>query len=418
MVAGKIKSTKYEQGWGPGSYNVTIEVIKSNGVKFYRDQVTFEIGEYEGVKKIEDLPIRPITDASRSTLVARGKKFRVFGEGVHHLEYDGNMIIKNYRGEEQVKARGRIMADGIQFQKNNPNYWGGYESNPDSEYVLDHLEDEQLAWTWPRLLGFSLRCKKWGEFWLDQLEVPNYDKASYERLVMDDKKKRLVKAKVKNNEADDCTDIISGKGGGCIFLLHGPPGTGKTLTAEAVAEVLHRPLYSVSVGELGVNPSQLETKIKEILEVASTWNAVCLIDEADIFMERRVDNDILRNAMVGVFLRELEYHQGVLFLTTNRVKSFDKAFMSRINIKISYPDLSEDARAKVWRNHLDFHGLRDKLDQKVLAKHDINGRQIRNIVQLAVSLAKLEGDIEITEKMIEETIATAEPPMDNMQNHV
>ena len=33
---------------------------------------------------------------------------------------------------------------------------------------------------------------------------------------------------------------------------------------------------------------------------------------------------------VGVFLRLLEYHQGVLFLTTNRVKSFDSAFHSRI----------------------------------------------------------------------------------------
>lgn len=30
--------------------------------------------------------------------------------------------------------------------------------------------------------------------------------------------------------------------------------------------------------------------------------------------------DIKRNAMVGVFLRVLEYHNGVLFMTSNRVK--------------------------------------------------------------------------------------------------
>jgi hypothetical protein len=34
----------------------------------------------------------------------------------------------------------------------------------------------------------------------------------------------------------------------------------------------------------------------------------------DIFLERRTEQDIKRNAMVGIFLRLLEYHQGVLFL--------------------------------------------------------------------------------------------------------
>lgn len=59
-----------------------------------------------------------------------------------------------------------------------------------------------------------------------------------------------------------------------------------------------------------------------------------LLDEADVFLERRVNNDIKRNAMVGVFLRLLEYHQGILFLTTNRVSTFDDAFNSRISVKM------------------------------------------------------------------------------------
>lgn len=63
-----------------------------------------------------------------------------------------------------------------------------------------------------------------------------------------------------------------------------------------------------------------------------------------IFLEKRSDTDVLRNAMVGVFLRKLEYHQGVLFLTTNRVKSFDPAFNSRINVALRYDDLDKDAR--------------------------------------------------------------------------
>ena len=100
--------------------------------------------------------------------------------------------------------------------------------------------------------------------------------------------------------------MVSGKGGGVIFLLHGPPGVGKTLTAEATAETLNKPLYSVNVGELGTRADVLEQKLKEILEICYAWDAVLLLDEADVFMERRADKDIERNAMVGIFLRLLE----------------------------------------------------------------------------------------------------------------
>lgn len=50
-----------------------------------------------------------------------------------------------------------------------------------------------------------------------------------------------------------------------------------------------------------------------------------------------------------VFLRKIEYFQGVLFLTTNRKEDFDEAFKSRIHVTISYPDLTENARSEIWR---------------------------------------------------------------------
>ena len=62
--------------------------------------------------------------------------------------------------------------------------------------------------------------------------------------------------------------------------------------SQAVSELLHRPLYSVSVGELGTNTTELEKSLQEILEVASAWNAVVLLDEADIFLEKRSENDV------------------------------------------------------------------------------------------------------------------------------
>ena len=83
---------------------------------------------------------------------------------------------------------------------------------------------------------------------------------------------------------EDPTDFFTGKGRGLVAVLHGPPGTGKTLTAEGIAELLKRPLYMVSVGELGTNSRDLETELNKILDVAHSWGAVLLLDEADVFL--------------------------------------------------------------------------------------------------------------------------------------
>ncbi len=56
--------------------------------------------------------------------------------------------------------------------------------------------------------------------------------------------------------------------------------------------------------------------------------------------------------MTAIFLRLLEYYRSVLFLTTNRVASFDDAFCSRISMFLCYPSLSCVQREEVLRNHL------------------------------------------------------------------
>ncbi|KAJ7213195.1 hypothetical protein GGX14DRAFT_564233 [Mycena pura] len=146
------------------------------------------------------------------------------------------------------------------------------------------------------------------------------------------------------------SDVITGKGGGLFCVLHGPPGTGKTLTAEAVAEHLERPLYVVGTSELSTVPSELEGKLKSILDLATAWDAVLLIDEADVLLEQRSLHEIERNSLVSVVLRILEYHRGVLLLTTNRVKVFDAAFLSRFSIAIKYPEHDLHSRLVLAKN--------------------------------------------------------------------
>lgn len=54
-----------------------------------------------------------------------------------------------------------------------------------------------------------------------------------------------------------------------------------------------------------------------------------------------------------MFLRQLEYYNGILFLTTNRVGSVDVAFKSRIHVTLEYKPLDLDATMQIYQNRLD-----------------------------------------------------------------
>lgn len=144
---------------------------------------------------------------------------------------------------------------------------------------------------------------------------------------------------------------------------------------------------------VGISSSDLDQQLTRIMDMTATWRAVLLIDEADIFLERRSLHDLHRNAMVSVFLRVLEYYSGILFLTTNRVTTFDDAFKSRIHIPIRYTDLGIDSRMKIWRNFCSMVPGGVDIDEAglaTLAEHDLNGRQIKNVVKAAESLAAFD----------------------------
>lgn len=144
----------------------------------------------------------------------------------------------------------------------------------------------------------------------------------------------------------------------------------------------------VSVFELGVTPQDLETKLMEILEIASQWRPVLLLDEADLYLEKRTANaDPNRIAMTAIFLRLPEYYRSVLFLTTNRVASFDDSFCSRISMFLRYHRLSGAQREAVWSNLLARAQIQNP-DLTLFRKSELNGREIRNCIRIAQSWAR------------------------------
>lgn len=256
----------------------------------------------------------------------------------------------------------------------------------------------------PYIKGYNLRRKQWHNISADGITDVEWNRQAFNSLVIERKSKEIVQALVTSQlESEKATDLISGKGNGLILLLHGGPGTGKTLTAESVAEIAEKPLYRVTCGDVGTKPEDVEKYLDSVLYLGRIWGCVVLLDEADVFLEQRTLEDLQRNALVSVFLRVLEYYDGILILTSNRVGTFDEAFRSRIQLAIHYPNLGRRQRFRIWQTFIDrLSNLKteEKIDIDDLRDHlhdlqdvKMNGRQIRNVITTARQYAKWKNEI-------------------------
>lgn len=277
--------------------------------------------------------------------------------------------------------------------------------------TLIHLVPRAISW----LTQFYAE-----DLQVDLVQEVSWNKQAFAHLVINEEVKDLVQALVTSKlENEQSTDLIQGKGNGLIILLHGGPGTGKTFTAEGVAEIAQKPLFRVTCGDIGTKPEDVEKYLESVLHLGKIWGCVVLLDEADVFLEQRTLTDLERNALVSVFLRVLEYYEGILILTSNRVGTFDEAFKSRIQLSLHYETLNKSQRRMIWGNFLkrlktlqedaakvkpiepkkgkleetksiDFDNIERHLAE--LAEEEMNGRQIRNAITTARQLAKFKGD--------------------------
>ncbi|KAJ9142057.1 ATPase (AAA) domain protein [Pleurostoma richardsiae] len=277
----------------------------------------------------------------------------------------------------------------------------------------DDLSDQQYLLCPVEMMAFVFRTRTWERLHVKDFQQPKFEENMIDSLVMDERRVGTLKALAKSFARIDThgvemkreawtADFVKGKGNGLIFLLHGKPGVGKTCTAECIAEFTRRPLMVLTCSDIGTNPGTVEVNLTRSFKTARSWGAVLLIDEADVFMERRGPADLERNSLVAGFLRSLEFYDGILFLTTNRVGAFDDAFISRVHVQLYYPDFTDDQRQKVWQTFLDKLSrergdyMRISMDAKdyvygsAMRALKWNGREIRNAFQTAVSLAEYE----------------------------
>jgi SpoVK/Ycf46/Vps4 family AAA+-type ATPase len=219
-----------------------------------------------------------------------------------------------------------------------------------------------------------------------------WDKEAFDKMILPDKDKEILIALVSQQQKPDMS-----KKEGLFILLFGAPGVGKTATVRAIAEVMKAPLRIFHPSNMGRGGAETSGKLYTFFETAQRWNAIAVLDDADVFFERRTHSDLERNTMVTLLLGSLERYTGTLFLTAHPVVAFDEALESRIRLSLHFPGLTEEARKQVWKNHinsLDGGGgekdaLLDRLNE--LAQFELNGRQIGSVFLNAKQLVKYRG---------------------------
>ncbi|ROV95022.1 hypothetical protein VMCG_08305 [Cytospora schulzeri] len=429
---------------------INARFVDWDGHRFGYGKTTIPIFEYGGTRAVDQLNVLPASfhlprQKAEADAIARGRRF-VELRGCHYVTYsgafrchkiggksvvrqvDGRTVVdaasyfdnksdrrislaaldpKLIRPQMEIEERGhispkahpnRVVADTmLKGQRpgaiRHPNILDngdlpkGEKAEPDF-----NLTDEQLLLCNPRVRGYSLTLKQWGEFEVDNIGEIVWNDGAFPNLMLPSGYKDLILSFVEGKATSKGTfdDIIEGKGLGLIMLLAGNPGTGKTLTAEAVADKVRRPLYALSAGELGQEARNVEHRLSSILRLAEAWDAVLLFDECDVFLQERSMKHLGHNEIVAVFLRLLEYYRGILIMTTNRGDSIDRAFRSRVHLTLFYPDLEADAKEHIWRQFIARSAQEDALTDETyarLAQLPMNGRQIKNVVQIATLLA-------------------------------
>lgn len=310
-------------------YEVEAWYYEYNGNVLTRTSTISRIEQYEGDQSILSLPLIPakIYDKvdggiGRSRLRTRGERLlEITKAGFAHRmyahsrsSYHGQIVLDpavyNERLAEQKRYQDRCSRDYEwqwdvlpeedldpsmeQLEDPEPTDGRGYkrlndyhELDPSKPEQYQLLMPDGVMLLYPRVGGLALTTKRWMRFEIEGIsrDIPCAQPNQLQECLVahEDDREVLRTALCKY---PDQADFVPGKGEGQVFLLHGPPGTGKTLTAECVANDLRRPLISLTWNDFHGAGGE-EQFLRRWFDLASKWGAILLIDEADVFLEKR-----------------------------------------------------------------------------------------------------------------------------------
>jgi SpoVK/Ycf46/Vps4 family AAA+-type ATPase len=216
-----------------------------------------------------------------------------------------------------------------------------------------------------------------------------FPQTKFEQVILSQEQKQLIFSTVSNFEAyKRCRrkmgldDTIT-YGAGMVLLFYGAPGTGKTMMANALANKMQKKVLLINFPSLG--SMSAGENFKFIFREAKINDAILFFDECEAIFETREKG----SHNVNMLLTEIERHDGLIIMATNRPYDLDEAMHRRIMIAIEFRQPDHLLRKAIWESHIPKQmKLADdtNLDELSL-RYELSGGFIKNAILSALSIA-------------------------------
>ncbi|MGB3612478.1 MAG: ATP-binding protein [Elainellaceae cyanobacterium] len=182
------------------------------------------------------------------------------------------------------------------------------------------------------------------------------------------------------------------RGLGISALFVGESGTGKTMAAEVIANDLRLDLYRIDLSAVvSKYIGETEKNLRRLFDEADNGGAILFFDEADALFGKRSEikdsHDRYANIEINYLLQRVEAYRGLAILATNLKNAIDTSFLRRLRFIVSFPFPSATERRAIWQKAFPPETPQADLDFKRLARFNLTGGNIHNIVINAAFLA-------------------------------
>ncbi|KAK8112270.1 uncharacterized protein PG998_008727 [Apiospora kogelbergensis] len=388
---------------------------------------TVGIESFKGLKRVTDLPLFPVPfldeeKETRASFIQRGREFERL-RGHHLVNSNGTKFQLETKKRILRPISGRVCVDAFVYYRNrrvvelslqpldagcgsqirvgdsdpieksargsfsdNSSDGSSAGSEPLDEFTAVSAEEslmtkasaertaefspftgKQCLMSTHWIKAIDLESKKWCEVQIYQLSDVVWNDEAFDKLVSPGDEKELAWAFIENKTLLKTNFDNFTIAGTVVVVLDGR-------------------------GELGTEPRDVKNSLDRALELCNMWDGILLLDEADIFLGTRTNEDLAQNKPIS------KYYQGTVFLTTNRISSTDHAVKSRVDLLLPCADLDSTSRRLSWESFNIQHIGRERFDvnEELLDKLSdlpLNGLEIKNLVKSSQLLSLKHGGI-------------------------